>query len=136
MEIGAVDSLATNVVIPGSAQEPIEVYIDHVALRMAIVERAGARTIGSDWDVAGVYALLDPTASDGTWGVYVGKALRASDLACRPTSAKKTTGRAPSSSAGTPGTASTRPKSDGWKDACTTSSTPPRTPASTTFAVR
>ncbi|MGW2306491.1 restriction system modified-DNA reader domain-containing protein [Actinomadura luteofluorescens] len=74
MEIGAVDSLATNVVIPGSAQEPIEVYIDHVALRMAIVERAGARTIGSDWDVAGVYALLDPTASDGTWGVYMGKA--------------------------------------------------------------
>ncbi|SNS23533.1 hypothetical protein [Actinomadura mexicana] len=74
MKIGAVDSLATNVVIPGSAQEPIDVYIDHFALRMAIVERAGARTVGSDWDVAGVYALLDPTASDGTWGAYVGKA--------------------------------------------------------------
>lgn len=74
MKIGSVDSLATNVVIPGSVQEPIEVYIDHVALRMDIVERTGARMIGSEWDVAGVYALLDPVAADGTWGAYIGKA--------------------------------------------------------------
>ncbi|MFA1549224.1 hypothetical protein [Actinomadura chokoriensis] len=74
LEIGAVGSLATNVVIPGSAQAPIDVYIDHVALRVAIVERVGTRSLGSDWDVPGVYALLDPASSDGTWGVYVGKA--------------------------------------------------------------
>ena len=85
MKIGAVDSLATNVVISGSAQEPIEVYIDHVALRGAIVERAGARTIGSDWDVAGVYVLLDPLPQTERGAPTWAKLLRASDLGCRLT---------------------------------------------------
>lgn len=74
MKIGAADSLSANVVIPDSAQDPIEVYIDHVALCVAIVERKGARSLGSDWDVPGVYVLLDPAAPGGTWGGYVGKA--------------------------------------------------------------
>ncbi|WP_152563835.1 hypothetical protein [Actinomadura welshii] len=74
LKIGAADSLSANVVIPDSAQDPIEVYIDHVALCVAIVERKGARSLGSDWDVPGVYVLLDPAAPGGTWGGYVGKA--------------------------------------------------------------
>lgn len=74
MGIGAAHGLSANVVIPESAQEPIEVYIDHVALCVAVVERAGARTLGSDWNVPGVYVLLDPSGPDGTWGGYVGKA--------------------------------------------------------------
>ncbi|WP_242907573.1 hypothetical protein [Actinomadura terrae] len=74
MKIGAGDSLSASVVIPDSAQDPIEVYIDHVALCVAVVERNGVRSLGSDWDVPGVYVLLDPASQDGTWGGYVGKA--------------------------------------------------------------
>ncbi|WP_433241576.1 hypothetical protein [Actinomadura nitritigenes] len=74
MKIGVGDSLSASVVIPDSAQDPIEVYIDHVALCVAVVERNGVRSLGSDWDVPGVYVLLDPASQDGTWGGYVGKA--------------------------------------------------------------
>ncbi|MEU9838436.1 hypothetical protein AB0C69_04345, partial [Actinomadura sp. NPDC048032] len=74
MEIGAADRLLTRVIIPASVRKPIEVHIEHPALRVAIVEREGARSLGSGWDVPGVYILLDPPAPDGAWGVYVGKA--------------------------------------------------------------
>ncbi|MCP2342019.1 hypothetical protein [Actinomadura rupiterrae] len=68
------DSLSANVVVPETAADPIEIYIDHVALCVAIVEREGAKSLQNDWDVPGVYVLLDPPAHSQAWGAYVGKA--------------------------------------------------------------
>lgn len=69
-----VDSLPFTVLVPETAASPIEVYDQHAALRMAIVERPGAHLIAGEWDVPGVYVLLDPVTPDGRWGAYVGKA--------------------------------------------------------------
>jgi hypothetical protein len=68
------DNLCANVVIPESGTQQIEVYIDHVALCLAIAEREGAASLSTDWNVPGVYILLDSSSTDGTWACYVGKA--------------------------------------------------------------
>jgi hypothetical protein len=56
------DALPLTVLIPETALEPIEVYDQSAALRMAIVERAGVPALQKGWDGAGVYVLLDPLA--------------------------------------------------------------------------
>lgn len=68
------DMLPITVLVPESIAFPIEVYDQHAALRIGIVDRAGAHNMDHDWDEPGVYLLLYPRGGDGTWPVYVGKA--------------------------------------------------------------
>jgi hypothetical protein len=68
------DSLPLTLLVPESAATPIEVLDQHAALKMAVVDRSGAHLLGSDWDLPGVYLLLDRHHEDGNWGVYIGKA--------------------------------------------------------------
>jgi hypothetical protein len=68
------DSLPLTLLIPEGAGAPIEVFDQHAALKMAVVDRAGAHLLNDDWDMPGIYLLLDRHESDGSWGVYVGKA--------------------------------------------------------------
>jgi hypothetical protein len=68
------DALPITVLIPETGELPIEVYDQHAALRLAVVDRAGAHLLSDEWDVPGIYLLLDRHDPDGRWGVYVGKA--------------------------------------------------------------
>jgi hypothetical protein len=62
------------VLVPEATSQPIDIVEGHAALRLAVVERAGLGSLGSDWDKPGLYVLLDRPESDGRWGCYVGKA--------------------------------------------------------------
>jgi len=62
------------VLVPQSVAEPITIYEPHAALIFAIVERDHALTLGEEWEGPGAYILLDPPATDGSYGCYVGKA--------------------------------------------------------------
>ncbi|WP_425458377.1 hypothetical protein [Aeromicrobium ginsengisoli] len=62
------------VLVPQSVAEPITIYEPHAALIFAIVERDHALTLGPEWEGPGAYILLDPPATDGSYGCYVGKA--------------------------------------------------------------
>lgn len=68
------DSLPLTVLVPETLAEPVTIFDHHAALRIAVVERIGVQALEEDWGVPGVYILLDPVTSDGTWGCYVGKA--------------------------------------------------------------
>lgn len=68
------DDLPVTALLPGSLVEPIVIYDSLTALRMAVVERAGAHLLGSEWDIPGDYILLDPVDGDGNYGAYVGQA--------------------------------------------------------------
>mgnify|MGYP000120468488 CR=1 FL=1 len=68
------DSLPFTVVIPEDHYDWIEIYDQHAALKMAVVERNGAILTNEEWDAPGVYILLDRPDADGRWGVYAGKA--------------------------------------------------------------
>jgi hypothetical protein len=68
------DDVPLTVLIPEVPGQPITLFDTVSALKMAVVERADARRMSSEWDAPGVYVLLDPVAPDGTWGCYVGKA--------------------------------------------------------------
>ncbi len=68
------DRLPVTALIPDTPQQTITVFDEAAALRLGIAEREGTPHLGSEWDVPGVYVLLDPIHSDGSWGVYVGKA--------------------------------------------------------------
>ena len=68
-------SLPITTLLPETAADPVILYDQHAALRFAIVERDHAlRISAAEWDRPGVYILLDPPSSDGSWGCYVGKA--------------------------------------------------------------
>jgi len=67
-------ALRLTALVTENPSEPTMIYDDHAALCMALVERAGAGFISMGWDIPGVYVLLDPIATDGSWGCYVGKA--------------------------------------------------------------
>lgn len=71
---GQQDALPVTVLVPEDASASIEVYDQHAALKIAVVEREGAHLLSDEWDVPGVYILLDRPDHDGTWGVYAGKA--------------------------------------------------------------
>lgn len=60
--------------VPELPGQPLEIFDDVSAIHIALVDRDGVSRLGGVWDNAGVYLLLDPIASGGTWGVYVGKA--------------------------------------------------------------
>lgn len=68
------DTLPFTVLVPSDGMSPIEVFDQHAALKMAVVERTGASVLSDEWDAPGVYLLVDRHGADGTWGVYVGKA--------------------------------------------------------------
>ena len=79
------DALPLTVLVPEDASGIIEVFDQHAALKIAIVEREGAHLLSDEWDAPGVYILLDRAAPDGTWGVYAGKApLGRPNAAARP----------------------------------------------------
>ena len=67
------DSLTVTVLVPENAVSSIVVFDDNAALKAAIVERGAARHLAAEWDVAGLYILVDRCDGDGGWGVYVGK---------------------------------------------------------------
>lgn len=68
------DALRLTSLITESVVDPILIYDDHAALCMGVTERAVAHLLPSEWEVPGVYILLDPLGLDGTWGCYVGEA--------------------------------------------------------------
>lgn len=68
-------ALPITTLLPESAADPVILFDQHAALRVAIVERDHALRISADeWDRPGVYVLLDSPDADGSWGCYVGKA--------------------------------------------------------------
>lgn len=68
------DALPLTMLIPENVGAPIEVFDQHAALKMAVVDRSGAHLLGEEWEAPGMYLLSDRHDSDGAWGVYVGKA--------------------------------------------------------------
>jgi hypothetical protein len=68
------DSLPITVLVPEGPEGPIEVYDQHAALKLAVVERSEIGALSEEWDTPGVYLLVDRHGPDGTWGVYAGKA--------------------------------------------------------------
>jgi hypothetical protein len=68
------DSLSFSVVVGREFNQPIEVIEPSAALRIAVVERTGIKSLSGEWDEPGVYILLDRVREYGTWHVYVGKA--------------------------------------------------------------
>jgi hypothetical protein len=66
------DALPLTVLVPESG--PITVRAEHAALKMCVVNRNDIRRLGTQWDVPGVYVLLDHHDDEGRWSAYVGKA--------------------------------------------------------------
>lgn len=56
--------------VPG---QPIEIHDHSVGLHMVLVEKSSVYRLNREWDVAGVYLLLDLVQADGSFGAYVGK---------------------------------------------------------------
>ena len=71
---GAWDALPLTVLVPEDASGCIEIYDQHAALKITVVEREGAHLVGDEWDAPGAYVLLDRPDADEQWGVYAGKA--------------------------------------------------------------
>lgn len=68
------DVLPLTVLVPENAAQPIEIFEQHAALSIAIVDRVGVNSLNEKWNEPGVYLLVDRPGQDGMWGVYVGKA--------------------------------------------------------------
>ncbi|WP_285705182.1 hypothetical protein [Microtetraspora sp. NBRC 16547] len=66
--------LPLKVLVPLPAHGPVEVVIEHTALRLAVADRPLVRSLGDGWEVPGAYVLLDRPDAEGHWGAYVGKA--------------------------------------------------------------
>ncbi|HEX7948878.1 MAG TPA: hypothetical protein VF494_00910 [Candidatus Limnocylindrales bacterium] len=60
--------------IPQSPIDPIVVYNDQAALRMAIVDKEAITLLDAAWEKPGLYLLLYPIGPDGLFEIYVGKA--------------------------------------------------------------
>ncbi|WP_324276375.1 hypothetical protein [Blastococcus brunescens] len=71
---GSADQLPLSVLLPEDAGAPALIYDTTAALAMAVVDRGAVAELTGDWDVPGVYVLLDRHDAEGTWGCYVGKA--------------------------------------------------------------
>ncbi|GAA4102293.1 hypothetical protein [Nonomuraea soli] len=54
--------------------EPIKIRARHKVADMRLIERHNAKGLDKDWNVPGVYILLDRPDTEGRWGAYVGKA--------------------------------------------------------------
>ena len=68
------DALPLTALVPEARGGLIDIYDQHAALKLTVVEREGARLVDEEWDVPGAYILLDRPDADGAWGAYVGKA--------------------------------------------------------------
>ncbi|QAY60917.1 hypothetical protein ET475_13580 [Microbacterium protaetiae] len=68
------ERLPFTVLLPDEPGVPIEIYDQSVTLHMAVAEKNSISKLGTAWDAAGVYLLLDVHDADGSYGVYVGKA--------------------------------------------------------------
>ncbi|MBW8483952.1 hypothetical protein [Actinomadura parmotrematis] len=66
--------LSARVTVPETAAHPVEIYIDHAALCVAIVERHGMMSLPGFWDVPGAYILLDSPSAEGDGVRHVGEA--------------------------------------------------------------
>lgn len=66
--------LPFTVLLADTPGQPIEIHDHSVGLHMVLVEKSFVHLLSTDWDAPGVYLLLDPVETDGTFGVYVGKA--------------------------------------------------------------
>lgn len=66
------DALPLTLLVPENVSAPIEVIDQHAALKMAVVDRAGAHLLGPDWDASGVYLLFGRHEADVSWGVLAG----------------------------------------------------------------
>lgn len=86
--------LPFTVLLADTAGRPIDIHDHSVGLHMVLVEKSCVHLLGADWDTPGVYLLLDPTASDGTFGVYVGKAPAGVRTRLQTHERKRTWGRA------------------------------------------
>lgn len=68
------DSLPVTALLATQPGVPVTVFDSNAALRMAVVDRLSLAGLDEVWDAPGVYILLDPPGTDGTYGAYVGKA--------------------------------------------------------------
>lgn len=68
------DASPFTVLVPQTPREPVVIYNNQAALRMALVEKESLLLLDADWDVPGLYLLLYPRAADATFDLYVGKA--------------------------------------------------------------
>lgn len=68
------DVLPLKVLVPVPAYGPVEVVIEHTALRLVVADRPLLRSLSDSWEVPGAYLLLDRPDGEGHWGAYVGKA--------------------------------------------------------------
>ncbi|MXZ29486.1 MAG: hypothetical protein F4236_04380 [Acidimicrobiia bacterium] len=68
------DALTMTVLVPDNDAAPTVVFDDNAALKLAVVERTGAKYLNKEWDIPGLYILIDLVDADSEWGVYVGKA--------------------------------------------------------------
>ncbi|MFF4778994.1 hypothetical protein ACFY05_39840 [Microtetraspora fusca] len=63
-----------NVSLPLTLDGPFEITVEHSVVGVVVTERATVTRLGSEWNVPGVYILLDRPNLAGRWGAYVGKA--------------------------------------------------------------
>ncbi|MEV8233603.1 hypothetical protein [Micrococcus luteus] len=65
--------LPFTVLLADAPGQPIEIHDHSVGLHMVLVEKSSVHRLNTDWDVTGVYLLLDLVQADGSFGAYVGK---------------------------------------------------------------
>ncbi|WP_169981702.1 hypothetical protein [Microbispora sp. H10836] len=63
-----------SVSLPLTLDGPFEITVEHSVVGIVVTERATLTRLGPEWDVPGVYLLLDRPDLVGRWGAYVGKA--------------------------------------------------------------
>ncbi|MEU6786972.1 hypothetical protein ABZ912_47945 [Nonomuraea angiospora] len=62
------------VMIPNDLNDPLQISIGHRVIGMTIVDRSAVHRLTADWNVPGIYLLLDRPDPTGRWAAYVGKA--------------------------------------------------------------
>lgn len=68
------DGWPVTALIPENVGNPILINDKLAALTIAVIERGNAFLLDDRWDRPGVYCLLDPVQTDGTFGTYIGRA--------------------------------------------------------------
>lgn len=74
LSAGMDDALPVTALLATEPQTPVVVFDNNAALRMAVVERLSLAGLDESWDAPGVYILINPVDTDGSFGAYVGKA--------------------------------------------------------------
>ena len=69
------DTIHFTILVPRSYDQPVEIYDQSAAIRMAVVQREHLNAgVKEEWNVAGTYILLGPVSTGGDWQCYTGKA--------------------------------------------------------------